>query len=88
MARRDYLRLHGRNTETWDDKVARVASDRFNYDYSDDELASLAPHIHALAEQALMVQAIFNNNYEEQGQRNARRWSGSLRVPYRKGWLE
>ncbi len=29
------LRLHGRNVETWDDKDAQAASDRFNYDYSD-----------------------------------------------------
>lgn len=66
------VRLHGRNAATWDDKAAQAASDRFNYDYSDAELASLAPHIHALAEQTLMVQVIFNNNHADQGQRNAK----------------
>jgi uncharacterized protein YecE (DUF72 family) len=83
------LRLHGRNIDTWDDKAAQVASDRFNYDYSDEELASLAPHIHALAEQALMVQVIFNNNYEDQGQRNAQTLERIIEGGvYRKGWRE
>ncbi|MEO7917325.1 MAG: DUF72 domain-containing protein, partial [Dokdonella sp.] len=66
------LRLHGRNVETWDDKDAQAASDRFNYDYSDAELEALAPNIVALADRALQVQVIFNNNYEDQGQRNAK----------------
>ncbi|MGB4858574.1 MAG: DUF72 domain-containing protein [Dokdonella sp.] len=66
------LRLHGRNVETWDDKDAQAASDRFNYDYSGAELQALVPNIAALAEQALQVQVIFNNNYEDQGQRNAK----------------
>ena len=35
------VRLHGRNAATWNSKSA-VASDRFNYDYSDSELAELA----------------------------------------------
>ncbi len=66
------FRLHGRNVETWDDRDAQAASDRFNYDYSDEELDALAPRIFELASQALQVQVIFNNNYEDQGQRNAK----------------
>jgi uncharacterized protein YecE (DUF72 family) len=65
------LRLHGRNAETWNIKGATVASDRFNYDYPDEELAAFVPGIRGLADQAEAVNVVFNNNYEDQGQRNA-----------------
>lgn len=64
------VRLHGRNTATWNSKSA-LASDRFNYDYSDTELAVLAKSIKDLAGRVAQVHVIFNNNYEDQGQRNA-----------------
>src|SRR5450830_663898 len=66
------VRLHGRNSETWNQKGLTAASDRFNYDYSDKELAALATHIRSLATKVGMVQVVFNNNNEDQGQRNAR----------------
>lgn len=65
------VRLHGRNAETWNIKGSSVASDRFNYDYPDVELANLARQIKRLASRAELVQVVFNNNYEDQGQRNA-----------------
>ena len=64
------VRLHGRNVATWNTR-SNLASDRFNYDYSDSELASLARSIQDLAERVGYVHVIFNNNYEDQGQRNA-----------------
>ena len=64
------VRLHGRNAATWN-TTSNVASDRFNYDYSDSELASLAQSIDDLAGRVARVHVIFNNNYEDQGQRNA-----------------
>ena len=64
------VRLHGRNAATWNSKSA-VASDRFNYDYSESELAMLAASIKELAARVDRVHVIFNNNYEDQGQRNA-----------------
>ena len=64
------VRLHGRNAATWNLKSA-VASDRFNYDYSEPELAVLAASINELAAGVERVHVIFNNNYEDQGQRNA-----------------
>jgi uncharacterized protein YecE (DUF72 family) len=67
-----YVRLHGRNAGTWNVKGTTAASDRFNYDYSDIELAGLANHIAELAARGLDVDAVFNNNMEDQGQRNAR----------------
>jgi uncharacterized protein YecE (DUF72 family) len=66
------VRLHGRNSETWNQKGLTAASDRFNYDYSEPELAALATDIRQLATKVGAVQAVFNNNYEDQGQRNAR----------------
>lgn len=65
------LRLHGRNSATWNVKGATVASDRFNYDYPDAELAGLTPEIGRLAEQVGQAHVVFNNNMEDQGQRNA-----------------
>lgn len=65
------VRLHGRNADTWNIKGATVASDRFNYDYPEEQLALLVPSIMELERRAELVQVIFNNNYEDQGQRNA-----------------
>jgi uncharacterized protein YecE (DUF72 family) len=65
------LRLHGRNTETWNIKGATAASDRFNYDYGQTELGELAARITELALRAASTHVVFNNNMEDQGQRNA-----------------
>jgi len=63
------VRLHGRNQKTWSLK-GDAASQRFNYDYSEPELEDLARKISDLP--AELSQVVFNNNYEDQGQRNAR----------------
>lgn len=64
------VRLHGRNHETWNIKGATTSAERFNYDYSEPELVDLAAVIEKL--EAPEVHVVFNNNYEDQGQRNAR----------------
>lgn len=69
--RKALVRMHGRNYQTWDIKGATAASERFNYDYSQLELEGLAVDIRRLAEQVGDLDVIFNNNYEDQGQRNA-----------------
>lgn len=66
------VRLHGRNAATWNVSGATAASDRFNYDYPETELAELAGEITKLASRVELTQVISNNNYEDQGQRNAR----------------
>lgn len=66
------IRLHGRNHETWNIKGAASASSRFNYDYTDDELRELAGRINEIAKHVERTHVVFNNNYEDQGQRNAR----------------
>ena len=64
-------RLHGRNIGTWNVKGATAASDRFNYDYPDEELGELAVPVRRLSHAALKTHVVFNNNMEDQGQRNA-----------------
>jgi uncharacterized protein YecE (DUF72 family) len=73
------VRLHGRNARTWNIRGAVSASDRFNYDYPEPELAALAPAIVTLADSALETHVVFNNNMEDQGQRNARTLTDLLR---------
>ena len=70
--------MHGRNHETWNRKGLKAASDRFNYDYSEKELAEIAGRVVELAEAVPVVHAVMNNNYEDQGQRNAKTLAGLL----------
>lgn len=64
------VRLHGRNEATWNLKESTSASDRFNYDYSDEELEAQLEPIQKLAPLVAFVHVVFNNNFEDQGQRN------------------
>ncbi len=72
------VRLHGRNAETWNATGASSASARFDYDYSDDELAGLAEPILDIASRVARTHVIFNNCFEDEGQRNARTLMGLL----------
>jgi uncharacterized protein YecE (DUF72 family) len=65
------VRLHGRNADTWN-VAGSLASGRFNYDYTEEELRELSTPINALAEHVETTHVIFNNCFEDQGQRNAR----------------
>ncbi|UVA82159.1 hypothetical protein PCO31010_00871 [Pandoraea commovens] len=65
------LRLHGRNQQTWNVRDSTAASERFNYDYREAELAALVDPIRVIAKVVARVYVVFNNNYEDQGQRNA-----------------
>ena len=65
------VRLHGRNRETWNHK-GPASSSRFNYWYSSEELAALKPEILKVSRKARQVHVLFNTNYEDQGQVNAR----------------
>jgi uncharacterized protein YecE (DUF72 family) len=66
------VRLHGRNAATWNMKGATSASSRFDYWYSQQELAAMAPEIRRMAGLAQHVHVLFNTNYEDQGQVSAR----------------
>ncbi|CAN7318171.1 DUF72 domain-containing protein [Rhizobacter sp. LjRoot28] len=72
------VRLHGRNAATWNIRGEVAASDRFNYDYPEDELRGLAVPIRQLSQKAAFTHVIFNNNMEDQGQRNALTLMGLL----------
>jgi hypothetical protein len=65
------VRLHGHSAETWNIGGASAASERFNYDYGEAELARLVPEIERLASSVEFTHVILNNNMEDEGQRNA-----------------
>ena len=56
-----YLRLHGRNERGY--IAGKSVAERFNYDYSDDEIAGVATRVRDLAEETEEVHVAFNNNY-------------------------
>ena len=66
------LRLHGRNHQTWNKKGLSSSAERFNYDYTDQELGEMAKKVVETAGAVKEMQVILNNNYEDQGQRNAK----------------
>jgi uncharacterized protein YecE (DUF72 family) len=65
------VRLHGRNQDTWNIKSS-ASSSRFNYWYSSEELTTLKPEILKMADKVSKVHVLFNTNYQDQGQVNAR----------------
>lgn len=75
-----YLRLHGRNTETWYKRV-QTTGERFNYFYDELELEGLAGVARRLAEQATEVHVIFNNNMQNYAVTNARTLMRLLDIP-------
>ncbi len=64
-----YIRFHGRNLGTWN-KRGGSAAERFDYLYSDEELAEWVPTLQELAGQAQQVFALFNNNATAQDPQN------------------
>jgi uncharacterized protein YecE (DUF72 family) len=55
-----YLRLHGRNARAY--LTGKTVAARFDYDYSEDEIADVAERSQQLAQEADEVHVIFNNN--------------------------
>jgi uncharacterized protein YecE (DUF72 family) len=56
-----YVRLHGRNAETWNVRGGS-ASERFDYLYPEEELAEWVGPLKELSEQAEEAYVLFNNN--------------------------
>jgi uncharacterized protein YecE (DUF72 family) len=69
------LRLHGRNAQTWDKKGLTASSERFDYEYQEQELREFVEPVRRLAELAQRVHVVFNNNLRDQGIRGARLFS-------------
>jgi uncharacterized protein YecE (DUF72 family) len=66
-----YLRLHGRNADAY--VKGKTVATRFNYDYSDDEIAEVAERSKRLARGAREVHVVFNNNALDYAPRAAAR---------------
>jgi uncharacterized protein YecE (DUF72 family) len=66
------VRLHGRNHGTWNRKGLNASSQRFDYDYNEDELEEIGGHVKTISGQVETTHVLFNNNYQDQGQRGAR----------------
>jgi uncharacterized protein YecE (DUF72 family) len=67
-----YVRLHGRRYDTWfSDDAATPAHERYNYLYSQEELAPWAARIHKVAEHAREVFVVTNNHYQGKAVVNA-----------------
>jgi uncharacterized protein YecE (DUF72 family) len=71
------LRLHGRNTDAWN-VSGTASSGRFQYEYTEQELAELAERFSRLATQSTQAHAVFNTNFEDQGMRNAAAFASAL----------
>jgi len=56
-----YVRMHGRNARTWNIR-GRSAAERFDYLYSEDELAGWIEPLRTLAGSASRLFVFFNNN--------------------------
>ena len=71
-----YIRLHGRNNETWwgSDSAAR-----YDYLYSDKELAAWVERVKGISAAAKKVLVYFNNHRRGQAVQNAKTFIGLLR---------
>jgi Uncharacterized conserved protein len=71
-----YLRCHGRNTEGY--LHGRSVAERFDYDYSNQELEEIGERAKALDAEAEQVHVMFNNNARELAPKAARALRGIL----------
>jgi uncharacterized protein YecE (DUF72 family) len=66
-----YVRFHGRNWRTWNIRGARKSWERFDWQYTAEELEEWVGPIARLAEEADELYAMFNVNRDDQGPRSA-----------------
>lgn len=64
-----YLRLHGRNADTW--QGSSTVAERFNYRYDAQELEGLIAPVRQMSLRAEDVVVVFNNNAGDYALRNA-----------------
>jgi len=69
------FRLHGRNAQTWNKKGLVASSERFDYEYAEEELREFVQPVRRLAENAQRVHVVFNNNLRDQGIKGAKLFS-------------
>ena len=66
-----YLRLHGRDAKAY--LTGKTVAERFDYDYSDEELGEITGRAQRLAKEADEVHVVFNNNSRDYAPRAAER---------------
>jgi len=75
-----YIRLHGRNADAWyavnsvdsgSSDSGKNGSERYNYDYSADELTKFVPVINEAMNKGKKVHVYFNNHPCGNGAKNA-----------------
>lgn len=71
-----YVRFHGRNRKTWYDSTA---GDRYDWDYSPEELKNWFPRLKAMAKHAETTYLFFNNCHAGQAIRSAMRMNRMLK---------
>lgn len=71
-----YLRLHGRNAATW--QGSRTVAERFDWQYSVEELEEWLEPVIGMAERAQEVAVVFNNNHGDFALRSATRFGQML----------
>ncbi len=71
-----YMRCHGRNTEGY--LRGRSVAERFDYEYSRQELEEIAGRAKALADEAESVHVMFNNNARDLAPKAAREFRSLL----------
>jgi len=68
-----YLRLHGRYTDKWyDNNGINNGSERYTYEYSEEELVKFLPVITTMAKKSEVTQIFFNNHPKGYGAKNAK----------------
>ena len=72
-----YVRMHGRNADNWWAQ-GRESWERYDYLYSEEELAEWLPKIEDLSDNSDRVYVIFNNHYKGQAPTNARTFEQML----------
>ena len=75
-----YVRFHGRNVDEWN-KQHTIATPRFAYLYSQEELEGWVPKIKDLADKTEEVHVLMNNCYRDYAVVNARQLAGLLDQP-------
>jgi uncharacterized protein YecE (DUF72 family) len=71
------VRFHGRNTRAWNAK-SETASDRFRYEYKQEELIEWVPRIREVAQRTRETHVLMNNCYRDYAVNNARQLGGLL----------
>jgi uncharacterized protein YecE (DUF72 family) len=73
-----YVRFHGQNREQW--TKASTRDERYDYDYSDEELQSWVSVIHDLSTQVKDTYVYFNNHYQGKAAKNAKTFGKVFRI--------